>query len=296
MPKKKHSPIKRKSPLLAALGIVLFSASIVALAGFIIIPDEEKQPGITEQILAYSGYSRVIGQQEYDCYEYLAKREMDDVSDKALLAHHTKYLAQTANAQFYLGNKLGLYGPYSFENLQEQMKHENAERAMKKEQGQAIYGPEVFDIYTYYQYVSSNLEVDIIDYLASSADASMLAKARTYFEENKKDYNHPEQVVYSLSENAKSEVYTIDWRQLISLESADSQLAHFLKEGSDNQEWSYVFGSLKRNVKIHSVTYVKTDFEQQKAYIVSDFLKDGYYKELLQEVAKNNPMSFSENI
>ncbi|WP_375102453.1 hypothetical protein ACDZ28_18520 [Paenibacillus sp. RS8] len=297
MPKKNHAPAKRKSALSVALGIVLLSASIVvALAGFIIIPQEEKQPEITEQILGYSGYTRVIGQQEYKCYEHLARREMDDDRDSKLLAQNTKKLAQTANAQFFLGNKLGLYGPYSFEYLQEQMKHENAARAIKKEQGQAIYGPEVFDIYTYYQYVSSNLEVDIIDYLATHADASILAKTRTYFEENKKDYDHPEQVVYTLSENANSEVYTLDWRQLNSLESADSQLAHFLREGSENQEWSYMFGKLQRNVKIQSVTYVKTDFEQQKTTIVSDFLKNGYYKKLLQEIEKNNPVAFSENI
>ncbi|WP_149466338.1 hypothetical protein [Paenibacillus antarcticus] len=294
MKQKKRSPSKRKYPLVAGVGIVLSLAVVIVLGGFLIIPDEEAQPSITDEIFSYSGYTRVIEKQEYDFYEYLAQREMDDISDSKLLAQNTKELAQTANAQFYLGNKLGLHEPYSFENMQVQMKLENARRKISQEKGQAIYGPESFDIYRYYQYVFSNLEVDIIDYIARHADESMDKKARLYFEENKDKYDHPEQIVYLITENGEEEEHTIDWRQLSSLEKADSELAQFLREGGEYQQFSYNFGSIKRNVKIHSVTYMKTDFEHQKNLIVSDFLRSGYYKELLKEVEMNNPIVFAE--
>lgn len=292
MPQKKHSPSKRKTLLLTVSGIVISLAAVVALAVFLIIPHEEKQPGITEQIFSFSGYTRVIEQQEYDFYEHLARRQMDDLNDSERLAQKTRELAQTANAQFYLGNKLGLSGPYSFENMQLQMKHENARRKMNKEKGEAIYGPESFDIYRYYQYVTSNLEVDLIDYLAKHSDKSLELKAKSYFEKNEMNYTRPDRIIYSISENGSTEEHTLDWRQLNSLEKADPELGGILKTGSENQEFAYTYGSMQRKGKILSATYVPTDFEQQKTAIVSDYLKSGYYKELLQEVGKNNPVAF----
>lgn len=294
MSHKNHSSSKRKAPLLAVSGIVLSLAAVIGLVVFLNISHEGKEGGITEQVLSYSGYTRVIGQQEYDFYENLARREMDDISDSELLSQKTIELAQAANAQFYLGNKLGLIDPYTFEGMQEEMRHENARRKIDKENGQPIYGPESFDIYSYYQYVSSNLEVDIIDYLARHADEPMLTKARGYFEENKRIYDHPEQIVYSLTENGTSEEHTIEWRQLGTLENADPELAQILSEGSENQEFSYSFGDMERSGQIISISYVKTDFDKHKTSIVSDYLNSGIYKEMLQVVAKNNPVAFAQ--
>ncbi|GAB6989264.1 hypothetical protein [Paenibacillus pini] len=294
MPQKNQSPPKRKSPFFAVLGIILSLAAIFVLVGLFTTSKQDKQLGVTEQVLSYAGYTRVIDQQEYQFYEYLAQREMDGVSDSNLLADKTKALAQIVNAQFYLGNKLGLSGPYSFGSMQEQMKQENARRKMEIEKGQVIYGPKTFDIYRYYQYVSSNLEVKIIDYLATNADESLHTMARTYFEENKKKYEHIEKIVYSLTENGKTVENTIDWGQLNTLGKADSELAQILKNGSIDQEFSYRFGNSKRSGKIISVIHVKADFEQQRASITSDFLSNGYYKQLLKEVANNNPIEFAE--
>lgn len=294
MSRKTQFPFQRKRLFLSIMGFTISLATVVTLVGFYHTSDEEKYSGITNQILSYSGYSRVIEQEEFDFYNHLARREVDDYHNNELLDESTKAVIQTANAQFYLGNKLGLYGPYSFVNLQEQMKLENTKRRIDKENGKAIYGPEQFDIYSYYQYVSSNLEVEIIDYLAANADEAMLTKARTYFRENIEVYDHPEQIVYSLTENGYTEEHSIDWGQLNSLENSDSTLAQILRAGHVGQEFSYSFGDIQRTGIIQAIKGSKTDFEQQIMAIKSDFLKSGYYRELLQEVGNNNPVAYAE--
>ncbi len=296
MSRKTRSLSTRKSPLLTIMGFILSLAAVVMLVGFLNQSDEERQqPGITEQIFSYSGFTRVIEQEEVKFYHQLAKREVDDIDNSDLLDQRTKAIAQSVSAQFYLGNKLGLYGPYSLTHLQEQMKIENAQRKVDKKNGKAIYGPEQFDIYSYYQYVASNLEVKIIDYLAANADKPLLTKSRAYFEENIALYNHADQIVYSITDNGSAEEHTIDWSQLKSLDNADAELADILRSGEAGQEFSYTFGNLQRTGKIISRTDVKTDFTQQKIAITSDFLKSGYYKQLLQQLSDNNPVTFAEN-
>lgn len=295
MSRKTRFHFKRKSPLLTVMGFTLSLAAVVVLVGFLNKSDEDrKQTGITEQILSYSGFTREIEPEEVKFYNQLAKREVNDIDNSDLLDQRTKAIAQSVNAQFYLGNKLGLYGPYSFTQLQEQMKIENARRKVDKNNGKAIYGPEQFDIYSYYQYVASNLEVSIIGYIAENADKSLLTKSRAYFEENIALYNHADQIVYSMTDNGSTEEYTIDWGQLNTLDNADSQLAEILRTGKAGQEFSYTFGNLHRTGKIISRTDVNTDFEQQKIAITSDFLKSGYYKQLLEEIGDNNPVAFTE--
>ncbi|WP_458632719.1 hypothetical protein [Paenibacillus sp. CMAA1364] len=287
-------PIILKKPFVVGVGILLSIVCVIALAGFLVMPDETSQHGITDDIRSYSGYTRVIEQPEYDFYASLAQRELDDKTNSELLAQKTKQFIQTANAQFYLANQLGLYQPYSFENMQEQMKHENARRKMDKEKGLPIYGPETFDIVRYYQYVSSNLEVDIIDYLATHADERMVNEAENYFIENIDKYDHREQIVYVITENGEVVEHTVDWKQLSTLEKADSQLGEFLRVGDENQTLTYNFGNIERQVKIQSMTYVSTEFEQHKTEIVSDYLRGGQYKRLLREVELNNPVEFVE--
>lgn len=295
MSRKNRSRSERKSPLWVVMGLTFSLAAVVVLVGFLNKPDEEKnQTGITEQILSYSGFTRVIEQAEAAFYYQLARREVDDIDNRDQMDQRTKEIAQRINAQFFLGNKLGLIGPYSFSYLQDQMQIENAQRKLDKKKGKAFYGPEQFDIYSYYQYVASNLEVRIIEYLAANADESMRQQARAYFEENKALYNHAEQIVYSITDHGNTEEHTIDWGQLSSLNNADSELAEILRVGKVGQTFSYTFGDSQRTGKIISRTDVQTDFEQQQIAITSDFLKSGYYKQLLQDISDHNAVVFSE--
>ncbi|MGN7356764.1 hypothetical protein ACTHPF_05320 [Paenibacillus sp. SAF-054] len=290
MPRKSRFLSKQGVPIWTLLGITFALASTVVLVGFYHISGEESHPGMTNQILSYTGYSRVIEQEEYDFFRQLARRESGVNGN--LLNQKTEELIETASAQFYLGNKLGLYGPYSFAQLQEQMKQENAKRRLDKEMGKAIFGPEQFDIFSYYQYVSSNLELKMIDYLASHADETLVRQANSYFEENLELYKRPEQIVYTLTEQGKTDEHTIDGYQLNSLSNADSKLADILRTGEAGQEFSYSFGEILRRGKIVSIKKNRTDFEEKKTAIISDYLKSGYYHELLLEIGNHNPVVY----
>lgn len=290
MPRKSRFLSKHRASIWTILGITFALASTIVLVGFYHISGEGSQPGTTEQILSYTGYSRVIEQEEFDFFHQLARRE--SAENGTLLNPKTEELIETASAQFYLGNKLGLCGPYSFAQLQEQMKQENAKRRLDKEKGNAIYGPEQFDIFSYYQYVSSNLELKIIDYLASQADENLERQAKSYFEENLELYERPEQIRYTLTEHGKTDEHMIDGYQLNSLSNADSKLADILRTGEAGQEFSYSFGEILRHGKILNIRKSRTDFEENKTAIIGDYLKSGYYHELLLEIGDHNPVVY----
>ena len=101
------------------------------------------------------------------------------------LKEKVKEYARKVNAIFFLGDKLGLCEPFSFELLKLRMEQENQSRKLKLENEEIIYGLEQFSLETFYQYTLDNLKTKIHSYLEEHIDAGILNLAKKYYEENK---------------------------------------------------------------------------------------------------------------
>lgn len=266
---------------------------IVFLGGFFLKKKKtEEIPQIEAQIREYKGYTRMIGKEEYEFYKSLVERENPEEEDQSVLKEKTKEYANRVNAVFYIGNRLGLCQPYSFENLKLLMEQENDVRQAKIASGEKIYGLEKFTLDIYFQYQMDNLEIEICDYLHQNADKAMENRAKEYYAQEENQVAVRSKVVYEVTLNGERETVTADREQLNFLGKADMGLADFLETGKVNDVYQDWHDNQNRQVVVKQVEEEIGKFENNKDVVIYNYIRTKLYPNLIQIVAEQNPVQF----
>lgn len=253
----------------------------------------EEQSSLIEKIESYQGYTRVVEQEEYDFYSYFVKRDLaGEISQEELDEKIRSYINEV-NAVFYLGNELGLCEPYSFDLLKLRMEQENDIRKVKLEQKEAVYGLQEFQMETYFQYVFSNLESDIITYLEQNADAEMIRQAREYYNANQELFHVREGVTYEITEKGQTESVTVDRGKLNFLGKSDMGLADFLENGEIGDVFEDILDGEDRKVLLKDIKYGREEVELDQETIIFRYILSELYPALIKTTAKDNPVEFN---
>lgn len=244
------------------------------------------------QIKDYKGYTRIVSREEYQFYKSFVEKENPEEKDLQYLDKKTREYANYVNAEFYLGSKLGLCAPYSFEHLKLQMEQENNSRKVKIVNGEKVYGLEEFTLQTYFQYQLDQLEIAICNYLQQNTDEAMIKAAKEYYEEDENKVNIRSEVVYEMAQDGEKETITANREQLNFLGKSDMGLADFLETGNVNDVYHDERDSKEREVIIKAIKNETSGFEENKDAVIYSYIRTELYPEMIQTVAENNPTEF----
>lgn len=282
---------KKKILVWGAAALLLIAGLVILIAG-VVREGRPKEQSLLETVEAYKGYTREVGREEYDFYAALVKRDLTEEISEEALDERVKEYANTVNATFFLGNKLGLCEPYSFQNLQTQMQNENNARKLKKEKGEPIYGLEQFELNGYFQYVISNLKIDLVDYLTEHADSAMIEQAKAHYEENREAYRQLSSITYRMTENGETTIKNQSREELRSLQNTDGELLDLLAEASEGDVFSYEWNGSLREVEVTAVIYQDSSFEENRTTALRAYVEGQVYDGLIAKAAEDNPVSF----
>ena len=261
------------------------------LIGFLIkdVVGKEKIPKVVSQIKDYKGYTRIISQEEFQFYKSFVEKQNPKEKNQQYLDKKTREYANYVNAEFYLGSKLGLCAPYSFEHLKLQMEQENDSRKVKIANDEKVYGLEEFTLQTFFQYQLDNLEIDICNYLQQNTDKAMIKAAKKYYEEDENKVNIRSEVVYEVTQDGEKETIKVDREQLNFLGKSDIGLADFLETGNINDLYRDEKDSQEREVIIKEIKNETSGFEENQDAVIYSYIRTELYPEMIQTLAENNP-------
>ena len=268
------------------LTVLSFMLSIAACGK---IP-EKKEESVLTQLKEKDGYLRTVGADEYAFFEKLISRDSIEPLSEAELQNQTIKKMNRANAQFMLANYMGLCSPYSFESFQLDLEHENSQRKLKKEKGEVFYGPVEFTLITYYDYISGNLKLDMVQFIAVNADAEVKSGAKAYFETNKENYRTIESVDYLSIQNGQTEEKTVLYEDFSTLEKTDYELFEFLYLGEEGDILESAYQGNSRKLEILSVEYEELTYENNAERVMRDYITNVYLEDWLQQIETDYPV------
>ena len=269
---------------------ILFMTYIFVFLGIGCSKKEESK--LVSEIEQYSGYTRVISQEEYDFYTYFVKRDATKASSEEVLKEDIENYANEINAIFYIGNQLDLCEPYSYEVLKMRMEQENDVRKIKKEKGEIIYGLEKFNLESYFLYIKDNLELDIIDYIVANADEKMLDQAEAYLEEQREQFVTRDSVTYELVVDGETSEVTVKRDELNFMGKSDMALADFLELAEEGEIYKDNYNGSERSVVLKEIVYSDIDFSSNKLNVLTSYVREKLYPSLIETVATNNQVEF----
>ena len=281
----------KKSVFCASFFVLL---AMLFLIGFLIkdVVGKEKIPKVVSQIKDYKGYTRIISQEEFQFYKSFVEKQNPKEKNQQYLDKKTREYANYVNAEFYLGSKLGLCAPYSFEHLKLQMEQENDSRKVKIANDEKVYGLEEFTLQTFFQYQLDNLEIGICNYLQQNTDKAMIKAAKKYYEEDENKVNIRSEVVYEVTQDGEKETIKVDREQLNFLGKSDIGLADFLETGNINDLYRDEKDSQEREVIIKEIKNETSGFEENQDAVIYSYIRTELYPEMIQTLAENNPAEF----
>ena len=289
--KKTENQAKKLNKIWLAVPVLLIMAVFVGIFCFRTGSVQEKS--ILEQLKNKTGYIRTVGIEEYEFFKKLVDRDMPEEVSEDELEQKTKEKINRVNAEFMLANQMELCGPYSFESFQRDMENENSQRKLKKEKNEVFYGPEEFDLITYYNYISGNLKLDMVTYITENADSQVLDGAKAYFEEHAENYQTIEKINYLLTEDESTQELTLTREEMSTLEKTDSTLFEFLYYGQKDDTMKYSYGNIERTVQIISVEYEELSFQKNIERVVRDYITNVYLEDWIQKIEDENPVEFN---
>ncbi|MGN0348342.1 MAG: hypothetical protein ACI4DR_02290 [Roseburia sp.] len=258
--------------------------------------EQEKELGVIAAIEGLQGYTRVVGQEEYELYAYLVERALGKEVSEEEKEEQIKEYANKVNATFYLGDRLGLHEPFSFEVLKMRLEQENETRRIKLENNEVIYGLKEFELHTYLQYEMANLELDIVSYLMTNlTDEEIGKKAEEYYNANEQNFRYMKNITYDVTMNGETETIVLERVGLRALGNQDPFLGDFLSTGSVGDIYedlgTGVTGEM-RTVVIRDIEYAPMGYEKNKEEAKYGYVQSELYAELLKLVMVNNPVEF----
>lgn len=280
---------QQKKWLYIMLPIVLFILGIVLI---VLIGKNEDQNQVIEELKNYQGYTRVVTQEEYDFYQYFVERNIGTEISSEEMDERVKTYINEVNAVFYLANQYGLCEPYSFELLKLRMEQENESRKVKQKENEVVYGLTEFTLETYFQYIYSNLETDIQDYLADNSSDQMRREAKKWYEKNTEDSQIIESITYQVTQNGATEVLVADQTQLKFLGKSDMGLADFLNTAKVDERYEDDQTGSLREVIVLDIQYAKEDYEENELAVMANYIRQEVYPMVIEQVVKQNPVEF----
>lgn len=269
---------------------------IMAGVSFIFLKDasvtNRDDESVLDQLKNQTGYIRTVGEEEYQFFRNLVVRDLEENLSEEEIEQKTKEKINRVNAEFILGNQMGLCHAYSFESFQRDMENENNQRKIKKENDEVFYGPEEFDLISYYNYVSQNLKLSMVSYIMENAYQEVNDGAKAYFEENKEKYRTIESIEYLLSEEGTTEEKTLLRQDMSSLEKTDSELFEFLYYGEEGEVLSYERNGASRKAEIVSIHYESLTYSENAEEVMRDYITNVYLEDLIQKVEEESPVEF----
>lgn len=278
------------------LAIGSAAAALVLAASLLLIfllNQPAQEPGVLDALESKAGYIRTVGEEEYAFYRNLVARDSEPGADEGEIDRLTREKINRVNAEFMLANQMGLCEPYSFETLQRDMQRENDQRKIKKQNSEVFYGPEKFDLISYYSYLSGNLKLDMVTYVVENADGKLVEAAKAYYEQNMEKYQSIANIRYTLTENGASAEKTLPREEMSTLEKLDSELFEFLYNGSVGDELHYTYNDRERSVKIQAIEQEETSFESSMAVVMRDYVTNVYLENLIVSTMEKSPVEFA---
>jgi hypothetical protein len=170
------------------------------------------------------------------------------------------------------------------------MENENSQRKLKKENGEVFYGPVEFSLTTYYDYMSSNIKLDLVQFITSHADSEVQDGAKAYFEEHKENYRTIESVDYLLTVNGREEEETALYEDFSILEKTDGELFEFLYDGSEGEVLESVYQGSSRKIEILSVKYEELTYKNNAERVMRDYITNVYLENWLCQIEADYPV------
>lgn len=286
--KKQNRKINKAWFIIPVLAVVLLIAAVIGMSG---TSDDEKSA--LKEMKAQQGYIRTVGTEEYEFFKKLVYRDSREELTEEELDAAAREKVNRVNAEFMLANQMGLCDAYSFESFQRDMENENTQRKLKKEKDEVFYGPEEFDLVTYYNYVSGNLKLDMVSYITEHADSEVLEEAEAYFEEHKESYKTVAAIHYILGENGEEKELVLERDEMSTLEKTDSELFEFLYDGESGDTLEYEHDGSQRTVQIISTEYEELSFKNNMERVMRDYITNVYLEDWIQQIEKENPVEFN---
>lgn len=252
--------------------------------------DGQVDNSIVTQIKNSKGYIYKISAEEFDFYQTLVLKSKPNTTG-AELYNLTADYARTVNAKFFIANKLGLCNSYDFATLQYDMENENADRKLKRQTGEVYYGVDEFDIYSYFQYVYSDLESDIEEYLRKNADDNIIKGAKEYFENNQDKFVYTSSITYKTIVDGQEEVQTVDYDGINNLQKIDSPLFDFVSSANVGDK-AVDSSNPSRSFELLDVQTTTMNYNDNSYTIIQAYVSDVLVEELVQTVIINNPIEF----
>lgn len=276
------------------IAAVLTAAVVIALAAALDRGMTAEEPGgLLAELQAWRGSSRTVGQEEYDFFYGLAARDNASASGEDLDRLTRERIARV-NAKFALGCHLGLCEPYDFAVMEFRMEQENTIRRARADSGGTVYGITQFDLNTYFSYLDSTLEAEIVNYLAEHADRPMLEQARAYYEAHRSSFEQLVSITYELESGGRTTSETLSSAGMRSLQNADGTLADFLYTAQPGEVLEYQSpDGVPRRATLIDAVYEIPDFDDAVSPAVLSWLYAEVMDELYASVARNAPVVFA---
>ncbi|MDR2973821.1 MAG: hypothetical protein LBV00_03765 [Propionibacteriaceae bacterium] len=283
------------------VGIVLVVV-LVVIIGSHIVGGRQALSGesLVEQAAGEGILDRSVSQDEFDFFATMARRENIDASDAELVTK-TKDMITDTNARFAIGSGLGVCEPFTYESFLKDLEAENALRASQKEKGEAIYGPERFEVTGYYSYVTSNLDLDIAQAFVDSSDRLNAFErehgdeVKAYFEENIQSYEQIDGVTYDLVVNGRApERIDVDWGTLRVLYATDDPLGSFLIDGQEGDSLDFEDDEGVKRATIVTVAKSVPGYEENRPSITKNYISIVYYPGLVAAAVAQSSLHFPQ--
>ncbi|MGN0335364.1 MAG: hypothetical protein ACI4DV_06855 [Lachnospiraceae bacterium] len=280
---------KRRGKLRWLAGMIL---TVLSVFFILWIPGAEEESSLLKDLRDTKGYIRTVGADEYHFFEKLVKRDSTGELSEQELERQTRDKINRVNAEFLLANQMGLCSPYSFESFQREMENENTLRKLKKEKKEVFYGPEEFDLITYYDYISGNLKLDMVSFVAGHADSEVKEGAENYFKDHAENYRSVKSIRYLLTEGGISEEKILLYEDMSSLEKTDSVLFDILRSGKEGDTYSYTFEDNIRDISILEITYEEATLKNNMERVMRDYITNVYLEDLILITMEKSPVEF----
>ena len=283
-----------RAVLIVGAATVLIAAAVV-LALFLLGREAADQPaaGLLEELRGLRGYSRTVAQREYDFFRDAAARDLYGDGADADLDQLAKDRIAEVSARFYLGACLGLCEPYDFATLEFRREQENTIRQGKLDRGETVYGAKQYTLSTYFSYVDSTLETDLLNCLIDRADQSMLDQAEAYYDAHLSSFRQLVSISYELERDGQTTTETVSSAGLRTIQNTGGTLGEFLTtaQPGDVLEYQDLDGAAVRATLVDTV-YETPSFADAQAAALRTWLNAEVMDELYDTVARNNPVIF----
>ena len=290
-----QSPAKKRGRRRSLFLSVVVLLLLVALAVFLIWQANCQQgPSVMGQLRQITGNTVTVGKEESDFYRLMAQKAMEQQGSQATNSGDGGTYASKVYAQFLVGERLGICGPYSFESLQAEMAQENQNRKSQKDQGEKLEGPVQFDLTEYLPYRLDQVEDASVEKLIENPSSVLLANSKAYWEANQDQFAVVREVQVEMTSDGSTIQRTYKKADLNQLKDSNPQLYELLSGTREGQTFEYEYDGETIEGKVLSVRKETATYEEVTQQVLFSYMKAVEYPQLISLLTQNNPVQLTE--